>query len=229
MSIAIAQHAKASHASSAVTAGVTTQAAGSSFVIGVACSAGSFTSVADSKSNIYTQIGTEQSSSGHAIRWYLCTNGTGGASHTATVVASFPTCYFAEITGGLTASILDQQNQGTDATSPYGDAVTITTTQAAELILAIVSGDGSSNPLTYTLGNSFTAIDAETDGSSFWTSSFMQRVVAATGTYNISATASGSTTDAVVLIASFKEAAGAAANVGQPWQSQGGMGVMVSM
>lgn len=216
MAIDVGVHAVASHASSATTAGVTTSATGS-FYIGVSCSTGAFTSIADNKGNSanYIQIGTTRSSSGHEDRLYLCTNGSGGAGHTATAVGSAVTCYFGEITSGLTAGLLDQNNGGVDAVAPFGDALTITTLQNDELILAITGSDAAGT-VTYTPSGGFVTVDAETDGNNFWSTNLHKRVVSATGTYATSVTVSAGVTDVVVLIASFKAAGGGAVATSGP-------------
>lgn len=215
MAIAVGATSKGRSASttSQATTGVTTQASGSAFVVAFIWDTGNFSSIADSKSNTYTQIGTEQVNSDSAkIRAYYVENGTGGSSHTATVnlsVASPITVLFAEITGGLTSGILDQSDIRWDTASPYTLAAGLTTTQAAELLLSFLGGNSGSNPATHAesgLGSSTIQIE-ETNGASFYTAAIATSIKSSTGTFNPSWTETGSTKGGVML-ATLKEAAG---------------------
>lgn len=213
MAIAVGATSKGRNASatSVASAGVATQATGSTFVVGVIWATGaSFTSFVDNKSNTYTQIGVDRevtAADGTHCRWYRCENGAGGAGHTATLTISAAVAlsvFFLEITGAATASF-DQQNSQTDAASPFTSA-SITTTQAAEMLVSYIVGNSGSNPATNAESTGFTiqAGAEETNGASFWTGCIATRIVAATGTYNSSFTETGSTS-AAVFIASFKE------------------------
>ncbi len=233
------------HANSAtqVTAGVTTQASGSTFVVFGAFDSGfgaTFTSFTDSKGNTYTQIDTEVQIGGGAgttrARVYYCQNGTGGASHTATMTISQAEngiILFAEITGGLTSGILDQHGFELDSATPFQLTTGLTTTQASELLLTGMIGNSGSNPATHAetgLGSSSILTSAEeTNGASFYTGALAWSVKSSTGTFNPSWTESGGTTG-LTFLATFKGAGGGGGSqLGQPWQNQGGLGVMVSM
>lgn len=210
MAIAPGVHASNASASTAslATAGVATQATGSTFVIGVGWGSAAFTSVADNKGNTYSIIDAEISASAHKTRLYYCENGVGGAGHTSTLTlgsADACTIFFLEITGGLTASILDQHIGRDDTTSPYTLAVGLTTTQDDELLVAFLFGDSGSNPATHAesgLGSSTIQEDV-TNGTTFWTGCMATQVVAATAAYNPSWTESGAT-DSHVWLATFK-------------------------
>src|SRR3954469_13320890 len=87
MTIAVGAHAVASASANSQTSGITTQVSGSSFLaVSVWDTPGSFTSYTDSKSNSYSNIfaaaGPIFFGGVLKMRMDLCTNGTGGASHT---------------------------------------------------------------------------------------------------------------------------------------------------
>jgi len=221
MAIAVGATSKGHSTSSSAlaTTGVTTQASGSVFVAAVIFGAtATFTSIVDSKSNTYTQIGTEISNgstgANYKARLYYVENGTGGSSHTATVnlnTAEVVTILFAEITGALTSGALDQSDGRRDTTSPFGLAAGLTTVQANELLLSFLGGVSGNNPATHAetcLGSSTIQSGAEeTDGSQFWTGAIATAIKSSTGTFNPSWTESGNTTDSVVFLATFKAAA----------------------
>jgi len=198
---------------SQATTGVTTQSSGSTFFVAFIWDTGNFSSISDSKSNSYTQIGTEQVQTGTKMRAYYCQNGTGGSSHTATIglsTASPVTVLFLEITGGLTSGILDQSDLRFDTASPYTLAAGLTTTQADELLVSFLGGTSGNNPATHAesgLGSSTIQIE-ETDGASFYTCAIATAVKSSTGTFNPSWTESGGAHAGVVL-ATFKAAAAA--------------------
>lgn len=223
MAIAVGQTTKGRSGSAATiaTTGVATAASGSTFVIGVAWSgAPTFTSLVDSKSNTYTQLGAlelDPDGGGSKSRYYYCQNGTGGAAHTATLTISGANSLeilFLEITGAATASF-DLGNGNQDTATPY-TSPSILTTQAAEMLVALWFGNSGSNPATHAESTGFTvqAGAEETNGASFWTGCLATRIVASTASYNASFTETGSSRG-VVYIAGFKEAAGGAVVVKQ--------------
>ena len=221
MTIAVGATSKghSNSSSSLATTGVTTQASGSIFVVAVIWGAtATFTSITDSKSNTYTQIGTEISNgstgANYRARLYYKENGTGGSSHTATInlsTAEVVTILFAEITGALTSSALDQSDGRRDTSSPFTLAAGLSTAQADELLLSFLGGVSGSNPATHAesgLGSSTVQSGAEeTDGSQFWTGAIATAVKSSTGTFNPSWTESGNTTDSAVFLATFKASA----------------------
>lgn len=204
--------------SAAVTASVTTSVAGSIFVC--ACYWGgsqTFVSLGDTKGNVYTQIGTEQTSGTDKSRLYYIENGVGGAGHVATLTVSGTTgvtLLMQEITGGLTSGSLDQNGARTDAASPFTLAAGLTTVQADELLITALFGDSGSNPGTHAeTGLGLSTIQAEeTDGTTFWTGAEATAVKSATGTFNPSWTESGATAG-MVFLATFKAAIAAGITV----------------
>lgn len=181
---------------------VTTQASGSTFILGVnvAYSGAVFTPQTDSKGNTYTLLGTQQNnaSDGYSTAWYICVNGVGGASHTAgfkTNLSSTGFVHFIEITGGLTSGIVDQTSGAAATGSPYSSSVT--TTFARELVLQFVDFN---NPTTATINGGFSSLTTQSQNIVCY------RLVTSTGTYDAVCTGTG-TSRANVLTASFKEAA----------------------
>lgn len=203
------------NASPVTTAGVTTQATGSILVVGAIWETAAFTSITDSKSNSYTQIGTEQTIGGFKARLYYVENATGGSSHTFTLTTGggniFGTVLALEVIGGATASSLDQSNQQTDSASPF-TSPSITTTNANDILVSACMSDGIANPMDFAESTGFTVNITRNSGASFYPMALGTRIVSSTGSYNSSwTTASGA--NAAVFIASFKELAGAGAAV----------------
>lgn len=223
MPIAIGATSKGrSGASSTIaTAGVTTQAAGSTFVMGAVWGAGpALTSLVDSKSNTYTQLGgldLDPDGTGSHSRLYYSQNGTGGAAHTGTLTIGASNnlaLLFGEITGAAIASF-DLGNGNADTASPY-TTPSILTTQAAELLIAMFVGNSGSNPATHAESLGFTVLSSaeETNGASFWTCCLAWKLVASIASYNASFTESGSTRG-TAFIAGFKEGASTSTLMGQ--------------
>lgn len=125
-----------------------------------------FTSIADSKSNSYTQIGSTYYNGNNASRLYYCAGGTGGSSHTATVTyanAGFGTgIIFLELIGCATTNPIDQYAIVFDNATPFSSGATSTTTQAAEMLVGFFRGDSESNGAT-------NAVDASSAPTSGWT------------------------------------------------------------
>lgn len=215
MAIAIGQSAKkATTTGTATTDTVTTAASGSTFLIGAIIDGGSFsaTPVQDSKSNTYTQIGSELTLGSARCRVYYCENGTGGSSHTATATqtgSNGTSVFFAEVTGGLTSGILDKTASTTDSPSPFSSGLTATTTQANELLVSFLFGNSGSNPATHassgaTPSTGWTIHQEVTDGNNYWTGLVGSAVVSSTGQYEGSWTESGASS-AVVFTITLKE------------------------
>lgn len=195
---------------------ITTAGSGSSFVICVVYEAGATEpTISDSKSNSYTRIGSVQQVSttySAYAAWYLCTNGTGGSGHTFTAAkaSSYPTVFACEITGGVTASLLDQNTGAAlDSTSPIASG-TITTTQANALLLGF-TGTAQNSTGVFTPGNSFTTVQSLGDAA-FWTGNLAKRVVSSTGTYE-SNCAITNLLQGAALVASFKAAGSSASTM----------------
>lgn len=190
----------------AVTGGVTTNATGSTFVVGIATT-DTFvaTPVTDSKSNTYVQIESEATAFTVKQRLYYCENGVGGSGHTFTATVNsagnLVSICAVEVRGGALSGILDQHAPANDdALTPFTSGTTGTTTQANEAVLAFYIDDRSSGAPTW--GNGFSQIDDWSNTSGI-TGGSSGKLVSATGTQQSSFT--GSLTEAQTIIATFKE------------------------
>lgn len=195
------------------TSAITTAASGSTFWVGVSTtSVYTATAVDDNKSNSYTQIGTEvTTSTGLKMRRYKCVNCSGGTSHTFSVYddgtgTECKAIWVIEITGADTTASLDQQNAAEDTASPF-DSPSVTTTQANELLIGLAADDSTSDGDTFTAGASFTKLDEITTGTTTITGMSATRSVTSTGSYNFTAS-SVQATKMFVSIDTFKEAGG---------------------
>jgi hypothetical protein len=207
VAISVGDHTKATTSGSNTCAitGRTTQATGSAILLAYQSDAG-FTSIGDNKGNSYVAATTLQTVGGVNSRVYYCENVTGGSSHNFTFQGTFSAdnnIFMLEIVGGLTASILDQANQGTDASSPFGDAISISTTQNDELIVAFLAGNSATTPATHAEGTGFTIQDDVATGGPNWTAALGTRIVTSTGAYAAQFTENGAS-NAAVHIVSFK-------------------------
>jgi hypothetical protein len=203
--------------------GITTTL-GSALVAVMVWDTGTFSSIADSKTNTWTQIGSEitdltgLSSSSRARLYYSeLAAGKVGASHTVTITqsgTSAMTILVVEVGGGTIPGIFDKQAGTRDTTSPYTSGATAATTQAIELLIGAFFGTSGSNPATHavdssstpTSGWSITAAAEETNGASFYTGAMSNQRVTSTGTYACAWTETGASGSAP-WTATFKEAA----------------------
>lgn len=234
MAIAVGQSSKGGTggATSASTTGVATTAAGS-IITGAMVFQGTASATAfdDNKSNAYTIINAEQTvdtSNSAKIRAYYKENASGGASHTTTshTTTSQPqTIAMIEITGAATASSLATSNGGTDTSSPYGNAVSITPAAGNYLLVAYFGGNSGSNPATHAESQGFTIVSNtnETNGASLWTICIATKSVTANGStaYTAQFTESGASQGGII-IAAFKELAGGGGIVVNPLSGIGG-------
>jgi hypothetical protein len=185
--------------------------------VGFAISDGvqTFSSLVDSFSNTWVQIGTEQVSATFTRqRTYYCANANGGASHTVTLTTtgSGPcSMWFLEVaTTNGAGLVLDQQAQNTDTVSPF-TSPSITTTVADELLVSMDMENSCSGLLNHAESTGFTVSvgDDVTDGDTLWPGQSATRVVSSIATYNSSWTVSGGGTSSGprIWIASFSETA----------------------
>lgn len=190
----------------ATTTAGTTSASGSTFVAAVSWDASATSpAVTDSKGNSYTGLGTPQADTfGAYIQLFVCQNGTGGSSHTATFTttgSSYPVIHLIEITGAAAAS-LDQIAQGQDFASPF-TLTSPTLLQADEVVISVCANqNGTGNYAT----SNFTLLSQEPDTSNYWTSGVGSLVVAATTAVTPSWTKGAGA--AGLALATFKQASG---------------------
>lgn len=195
--------------SNATTGGTTTT--GSTFAVCLLyTTSGSISSITDSKSNSYT-LGVSQDNLTADITAaiYYCENGTGGASHTATVNFSGSvdsTVWLIEITGAATASF-DQVASAQDGSDPY-QVTSPTLSQAAECVLTLFGADRGSTGTISTSDS--TLIDSEPAGTSGWAGGVSKVITSSTSAVTVSfSDAHGTHPDTLALV-TFKQASGAA-------------------
>lgn len=191
------------------TTGSGTTTTGSTFVI---CIDGYFNynvdSVADSKGNTYTQVGTKNTNGSVGVWMYYCENGTGGSGHTATVTPNgggmAATIALIEITGAATASY-DQTADADDAAAPY-TITSPTLSQADEVVITVIGCDAPSDR-TVSSSNT-TMIATATNGSTYLPFGVSKLVVSATTAVTPSFTTDSDSITTAMKLATFKAAAG---------------------
>lgn len=149
--------------------------------------AATFTSIGDSKSNTWTQVGTE-GSNGVKCRMYYAKNITGGASHTVNFVqtnspTAFPLLFVTEFSGLDTAAPFDVQAQNTGSSTAPNSGTTATRSRASSVLFAQVANN-SSGTITYTAGSGYTipTNGSEGNGASNATGAVEYQIVSAVGT-----------------------------------------------
>lgn len=192
-----------------------TTTAGSSIYMGFATQSGQFSSVSDSKGNVWTQVGTEitYGAGGDISRVYVNDSGTRGASHTFSLnlgASTFALLFVVEVLTTDPISSLDQQDRVADATSPV-TSPTINTTLGDSALITFEFSNSSGSDETHTTGGSFASGDKldEQNLTLDVTGCSGAKVVTVTGAYNSAVTVGGSTlSDAVCWIISVKGLSG---------------------
>lgn len=177
------------NATAVTTAAITTTTGNLTVVVCIWFGAGvTFTSMADSKGNTWTQIGSQQTTSGNAkMRMYYAKNITGGASHTFTLTVSannsYPLLFVSEFSGIDTTSPFDVQAATTGSSTTPSSGVTATRAQADELLVGGLV-DESSGVVTITAGTNFTipTNGKEENGAANSTGAIEYQIVSSTGT-----------------------------------------------
>jgi hypothetical protein len=182
MSIAIGQHATATNVATSVTTGaITTSPSGSTFVIAVN-SRQTISSVTDSFGNTYTL--KEQGAGFNYGTIYVCDGGTGGASHTATVVQAGTgdnlSVYLIEVTGATNPSF-DAGATSSDTTgSSSGPGASVTTTNASDMVISLIAGYGGGGAAPTDSGAGFSVLDSN---SPYSADAVSTSIVSSTGSY----------------------------------------------
>jgi len=230
MPIALGQHKSAGTAAFSPVTSLTTAApagntnTGSAFVIMVITggTVAGVTPVQDSFSNTYTLKASAAVIFGaQHVYCYLCDNGTGGASHTATVNFSASTAggiFFTEVTGAATSSYDTSNTVSNNGAGASQSGAAVTTTNANDLILSMLGTNGTGDTITDTSGwNSI--IESMGFGSGGAANGVLSwQVESATGTYSDTYGVSNSS-DATggVTIALKAAASGSSPPIGQIW------------
>lgn len=216
MALSIGASQKGTSTTSPVTtASMTSQATGSTFIAFMMWEGATFTSIADSKSNTWSLLGSEQAfGPGSArCRMYSCVNGTGGASHTVTLTTGagsiYASLFLLELLGVATSSAQDgTTQQGTDSASPYTRS--ITTTNADDVLIAGISTNSGTNPSSLSESSGFTIQQEQTNATIQYTGGIATRIVSAIDTYTPSFTQTGGASTSGMILVAFKAAAGGA-------------------
>lgn len=205
MSIALGVNQKgiaAGGGTQGTTGTATTQATGS----GIVCfqkypNASTVSCWTDNYSNTYNSIVLQANApQGWKIEAYYAQNVAGGAGHFFTQLFAdrftSTTFYWAEITGGSLAALLDTFASGND-TTPFNSP--LTTTFANTLVFSVFASNGGG---VTTANGGFTLLDSNSGTSS----AVMYRNATSIATYDPAPTITTQTDDAWVTV-SFKEAA----------------------
>ena len=169
-------------------------------------------SISDNKGNTYTQVAAQAAGSTRA-KAFVAENITGGSGHQVTaswsVNTADPVVSVIEVSGVVAAAYDSAVTAtATDSSEPY-TATSGTTSQAAELLLALCGPEGVVTSCAESSG--FTVVTEEYNFNSFWTHSTWSRAVSSVGSYTPSFTItdnSGSEAAAVIVLG-FKAAADA--------------------
>lgn len=159
-----------STATSITSAGVATQATGSTFVAVVSNHSGSVPTLADNKTNTWTQSGTSSIFGNGSVTLFYCINCIGGSAHTVTAsyasAATSEVC-FAEFTG-VGAGTLDLHPVRTFTGSADTSAVapSITTSVANELVVDAYGTWGVNAQTLVLSGSGFSTVVSNTAGAS---------------------------------------------------------------
>ena len=196
----------------ATTNSVTSTASGSTFIVDVIFdSSTTVSSIADSKSNTYSLQGTTITNNPGTMKAarYICVNGTGGATHNATVTcsgaAATPSIFLTEIVGGLTSGIVDVHTTANDDSSPFTVA-SGTLAQSNEYVLSLFASYTSTPPTCShsVTGDSFTKLQETTDFGTSWVGAIGGVKVAATTSVTPSWTETNTSAGTIVMVTSFK-------------------------
>lgn len=152
--------ATASSLKTVTTTGVTTQTTGSDFFV-IATWYNSTTApvITDSKSNPWTQIGTNvyNSTDGTGMAVFRSLNATGGTSHTFTMTSgagTYVSMCMLEIKGS--SHVIDQSAQGTAASGTSASSGNITTTNANDILIGFCYVDSEATTQAITANSPFT-------------------------------------------------------------------------
>lgn len=168
-------------------------------------------SLSDNKGNSYSQV-VSGSQPDTQAQLYYAANITGGASHQMTATMSANSHDIALICreySGLSTSPLDKSAGGTTAAgTSHTSATTAATTQANELVVAMVGLTGNA---TCTAGAGFGNVVSQNGSDIFDGACLEDKDISSTGTQQATITTSGSVAT-YFIIASFKEASASSVN-----------------
>ena len=186
-------------------------------------------SVADNKGNTanYVRISTQiNDGNTQQIDRFVCTNGTGGAGHTATATVASGTAswsvFLLEMTGAATSGLVDQSNKDTGyLNQPWSPGnITLSSVPAAGELMVVVVTEEEYPGTIMSAADSFT-IQEQYYNRNYGNppcAMFATRIVTSNGTYTTSVTTTaGSSTNCAILIDSFFGGASAPAGAEVAW------------
>ena len=154
-------------AASSTTTGVTTTGGSGSLFLAFVYheqSGEGFSSITDSYTNTWEQVGSTLNNGAHYTRVYSCHGGSGGSGHTFTVTYTATGAVgiaVVELTGCATSSAVDKVAQVFDNAEPFSSGATSTTAQNNEMLVGYFRGDSTANE-TF-------AVDSSSNPTSGWT------------------------------------------------------------
>lgn len=172
-------------------------------VVGIVQTRLNTATLTDSKSNIWTAIGTLQNSGQEAVQLFYCSPPTVGSGHTFTVTgtSSFSSA-FVQAFSGSASTPLDQQtgnNSGAAALSIASGS--ITPTQDNEVICVMYGNEGSAG--SQAMDSGVTITDIQGISGPAWGSSMGYKVQTAAAAINVTGSTATNATNSIA-IASFK-------------------------
>lgn len=201
----------------ATTTGVTTQASGSLFVVGVAVKQAAVTPVpvvTDNKGNTYSQVGTPRTDTGSITTFFFVntTGSTGGATHThtATLTGKDMAVFMAEGIGCASGGTPDASNgAGNNFTASLSTgSISLTPVAGGEFVVSIFSSASFPTVAPSVTGFTTTVDQSFTDNSSGGTGAMAAAIVTSTASYSATWTdASGASGETAQIIA-FQGASG---------------------
>lgn len=209
----------ANNVTSITTSSITTQASGSTFVVGIINDSVQVPTLTDNKGNTWVQAKTATyNGTGSHITLYTCINGTGGAGHTVTAAwtsVAFGGVGFSEFLG-VGAGTLDATPAVVTGTAATGLGPSITTTVANELVVNLL-GTRSTSPVATDSGSGFTITSKAATTNLIGAMSFAVPVSSGTVSKDTFSWTTSSTFG--TLAVSIKPAAGSGLTLGLTGQS----------
>lgn len=205
MSYSLVAHATVAGSSGGTTPGVITTGADLMVAVYSWYNGGTRPTLSDSKSNTWTQIGTDQAGAITSVAMYYVASPTVGSGHTCTIsgASSFSSLEI-EAWSGSAASPFDQTSQA----AAY-QAGSVTPTQDNELLVAGVAGQDTQNVTAIDLGFTISDNNAYSAGNN--EAGAMAYLVETTAAAkNPTWTTPGAGNATATIISTFKAAAGGA-------------------
>lgn len=208
------------------TANISTATAGSTFLLGVICDIGKFTSAGDNRGNVYTSVTTSPFNGAFSeARLFFVQNGTGSSTHNfwaSTNAATGVEVFGGELVNVVTSGSFSDRGVAIDIASPF---VSPTISTAAASLVSLLAGNSASS-VANNSSTTFSTVVQETNGVNFYCGAIGTRLNVSSGTYNASWTQGGAQSTAVFIVSFLTSSAGAAAFDVTPYSNLSLIGVM---